>query len=1469
MQLPEPSVPDRVPVANVDDEVEGQAMAHDGVADEPEVQVAHEARDAAAQAAVDASRLDDGGDGQLPERVDVRGVIVRPTDTLKTLRQACELAGVGKSGGKATVYKRLVSFCARYALEQRQAEHPASVVPQEVTPVKEPSPEEVRVHELTRLPYAPWCTACASHKARSDMRKPADHTRRGMSVLSFDFAFTGREDQGSDKLVSLVIHDRDTGWREAIPIPRRGGADNRAYLASEVTRLTVMLGHNEILVRSDPEPVCRALATAVIPSRSRLGLRTLADQAPEGEHASNGAAEQAVRNTRLQTGVILSNYESKTGCKVSTKHALHAWATRHASWLLNRFGSRSTGSTPYQDAFNAPYLGKIVAFGQSVLCLCKTTAKGQPKWIQGLWLGKSNNSDQHIAVTAGGKLLLTRSIRQMIPKFDSKLHEVLRDFPWDHPGLLAGSVGRAKPQKPREVEGQGMLEAPADTLGVVSPLLVSIAGEKANAPANDEAASDPTSDAEDESRASSGGNGGAVRADASAPSDERPPAQVQSSAMDVDEPGHAAVESSHQEAVAPSRVHARSDGGASDEFEERPAKAAREEQRKSAKHVPGVNAVLKNVQALGYAHNDLIVNPEFTEDETAVLWEELANTDDDSMETLSVPEELYHPVPSDGMEPVLESSALATLDEQAELFEMRRLESMGVLAPVLESEVTADDRLLSTKHVKTWRLKSTPDGPKYLRRSRFVAREFAALDPERDNLFSPASNTLLTRIIPSLQMHMAHAGWKAFGLDITDAFLTVVQETPTVVLYGGRHYRLRRMLPGQRDGTTKWFAAFSDFLCTECNMEPFAECPALLRSRDLDTALLLHVDDVMGTGRGDKCDTLVERVAGRYQCKVEWLCNPGDELMFLKRTHTLARSDLMTIQPHGKHVIKLLELYGLEGRKAKCTPMPSTVPVDAKLLDAAEHAKYRAAVGILLYLSPDIIECQNAVRVLAQSMSAPTVGSLKMLKHLILYLSGTVDHALGFATPVPGSGLIARSKVGAHVLELFTDSDWSGCKETRRSTSSTVILFNKHVIASASRTLKTISLSSCEAEYHAYVSGLADMIFVHAALSFLLDVDIERHTFLDSSAARGLLSRQGVGKVRHMSGKLLWCQDLHKSKWMEVHAVDTSLNVADMGTKGLQAERIRGLLAMLNVRDLKNGLSLYGEADLQEIHDRIALRKQVRVLQRQTQVRSRPGILATALKIAVVLSEFDGAVSASVNALDQCVSLSVPTESMFGPFATCVLRAAILFIVVFAASTLQGCDSQLVADQVVVVELWIYRVIEWLTENPRFGFSLFIIGLIVPWLIVIVFVACCCSRRPTSMHHRVSTADARVAQSGAAGSCDGEPPSVEDSRSAASACSPMQNAVRSCEQPGMPVPKAKQVPKIKTTSKAKARAKPVARLLPDSETHVYTTARRGQKYHMRRACVGLNQAEEIVRIGIAEARQRNYEPCRICCSRNP
>ena len=56
------------------------------------------------------------------------------------------------------------------------------------------------------------------------------------------------------------------------------------------------LGHKEAFLRCDPEPVCLALQQEIVRSRARFGFKTFPEQAPEGEHSSNGGAEQAVNN---------------------------------------------------------------------------------------------------------------------------------------------------------------------------------------------------------------------------------------------------------------------------------------------------------------------------------------------------------------------------------------------------------------------------------------------------------------------------------------------------------------------------------------------------------------------------------------------------------------------------------------------------------------------------------------------------------------------------------------------------------------------------------------------------------------------------------------------------------------------------------------------------------------------------------------------------------------------------------------------------------------------------------------------------------------------------------------------------------------------------------------------------------------------------------------------------------------------
>jgi len=62
-------------------------------------------------------------------------------------------------------------------------------------------------------------------------------------------------------------------------------------------------------------------------------------------------------------------------------------------------------------------------------------------------------------------------------------------------------------------------------------------------------------------------------------------------------------------------------------------------------------------------------------------------------------------------------------------------------------------------------------------------------------------------------------------------------------------------------------------------------------------------------------------------------------------------------------------------------------------------------------------------------------------------------------------------------------------------------------------------------------------------------VDVEHHQLTDNSAARQLISRQGVGKIRHLSGKLLWMQSKVLDGDVIIHQVPTLWNYSDVGTK--------------------------------------------------------------------------------------------------------------------------------------------------------------------------------------------------------------------------------------------------------------------------------------------------------------------------------
>ena len=70
----------------------------------------------------------------------------------------------------------------------------------------------------------------------------------------------------------------------------------------------------------------------------------------------------------------------------------------------------------------------------------------------------------------------------------------------------------------------------------------------------------------------------------------------------------------------------------------------------------------------------------------------------------------------------------------------------------------------------------------------------------------------------------------------------------------------------------------------------------------------------------------------------------------------------------------------------------------------------------------------------------------------------------------------------------------------------------------------------------------------------------------DSSAARGICTRMGSGKVRLLSIKELWIQESYRKKEFQLVSVDTLLNLADIGTKAHTSERLTSLLRQMPLR---------------------------------------------------------------------------------------------------------------------------------------------------------------------------------------------------------------------------------------------------------------------------------------------------------------
>ena len=128
-------------------------------------------------------------------------------------------------------------------------------------------------------------------------------------------------------------------------------------------------------------------------------------------------------------------------------------------------------------------------------------------------------------------------------------------------------------------------------------------------------------------------------------------------------------------------------------------------------------------------------------------------------------------------------------------------------------------------------------------------------------------------------------------------------------------------------------------------------------------------------------------------------------------------------------------------------------------------------------------------------------------------------------------------------------------------------MFGLHCLKTWSCTQGAVALSSAEAEFYAMIEATTrakGIVNVMSEIGFNISGPI--HLFTDSSAAKSFVSRQGLGKMKHLEIRDLWLQREVGLNRVIVCKVDGTRNPADLMTKYLKRWEIEVRLGLMGMR---------------------------------------------------------------------------------------------------------------------------------------------------------------------------------------------------------------------------------------------------------------------------------------------------------------
>jgi hypothetical protein len=269
------------------------------------------------------------------------------------------------------------------------------------------------------------------------------------------------------------------------------------------------------------------------------------------------------------------------------------------------------------------------------------------------------------------------------------------------------------------------------------------------------------------------------------------------------------------------------------------------------------------------------------------------------------------------------------------------------------------------------------------------------------------------------------------------------------------------------------------------------------------------------------------------------------------------KDDEITYEADPRHSRIICESMGLDsGSKGLTSPIVKDSLEEllegSDPLSLASATEFRSIAARGNYLALDRADIQYATKEVCRDMSAPTALSVAKLKRLARYLLDYPSLVWSFK----------EFEDTLEYMDVFGDSDWAGCLKTRRSTSGGIASIEGCAVKTWSSTQATPALSSGEAEYYSLVKAAAEGLGIQ---SLLIDLgwSVKLRVWIDATAAKGVASRTGLGKIRHMETRVLWVQQALKAGRFSILKIPGKVNPADVLTKPGSAHEMADRLQMV------------------------------------------------------------------------------------------------------------------------------------------------------------------------------------------------------------------------------------------------------------------------------------------------------------------